>query len=111
MDDEPSAFSLFNALMKHESVLLVTHRSLSLPQLFADAFELLKGRLKVLCDVSGEDIGVWEVGGLFEAIVLQPEDVQARLVPLDEFLVWEALALLGFVALLENRVSVHAFAL
>ena len=48
----------------------------------------------------GQEVGVGEVGGVFEAFVAEPEDVEAGFVPLDEFLVAEGFEALGFLAVM-----------
>jgi len=55
-------------------------------QIHRDFAELFEGGFQVFDNFLGEDIGIWEVVGFFEAFVSEPEDVEARLVAVDEFL-------------------------
>lgn len=64
-------------------------RPLFLFELLADAQKLFQRRLEVLDDLQGQDLGLGEVLGVFEALVFQPEDVQVRLVPLHKLVVRE----------------------
>lgn len=48
----------------------------------------------------GQEVGVGEVGGVFEAFVAEPEDIKAGFVPLDQFFVAEGLEALGFLAVM-----------
>ena len=47
-----------------------------------DQGELVEGGLQVLDDLGGDDVGIGEVGGVLEALVAQPEDVEVGLVAL-----------------------------
>src|SRR5436189_226326 len=47
-------------------------------------FELGEGGAEVLDDLGGDDVGVGEGGGVFEALVADPEEVEADLVALEE---------------------------
>ena len=42
---------------------------------------------QVFDDLGGDDVGVFEVGRVFQAVVLEPEDVQAHLVALHEIFI------------------------
>ena len=55
-------------------------RTRVLLQVFGDGGELFEGSFEVGGDVGGDDFGGGEVGGFFEGVVLQPEDVQVQLV-------------------------------
>ncbi len=44
--------------------------------------ELVQGGFQVLGDFEGDDAGVGEIGGVFEAVVLEPENVEIDLVAL-----------------------------
>jgi hypothetical protein len=41
---------------------------------------------EVFDDFLGENVGIGEIVGFFEALVAEPEDVEASLVAVDEFL-------------------------
>jgi hypothetical protein len=43
---------------------------------------LAERRLKVFDDFSGDDVGVWEIGGVFERFVFEPKDVEIEFVAL-----------------------------
>ena len=60
---------------------------------------MLEGGFEVFGDVGGDDFGSREVGGVFEGLVLEPEDVEVDLIALEEVLVGEALEALGLRAL------------
>ena len=61
--------------------------------------KLLEGSAQVLDDLFGDEVGRGESGGVFHALVAQPEDVQARLIPLDQVVGAEAAEALGLLAL------------
>ena len=64
--------------------------------------ELGEGGLEVLDDLGGDDAGRGEVVGVLQALVAQPEDVEAGLVAGDQLVVGEAaepLALLPLASL------------
>jgi hypothetical protein len=48
-------------------------------QVRGDFAELFEGGFKVFDNFLGENVGLWEVIGLFEAFVKEPEDVEAGL--------------------------------
>ena len=52
-------------------------------QIRRDLGELLQRRLQIFDDLGGDHVGVGQVGGVLQALVLEPEDVQAELVALD----------------------------
>jgi hypothetical protein len=56
---------------------------LTLSQVLGDQGELVEGGLQVLDDFGGDYVGGGEIGGILQAVVLEPEDVQAGLVALD----------------------------
>jgi hypothetical protein len=72
----------------------------SLLQVVFDLAELLEGGFEVVDDLTGDDIGGREIGGIFKGVVLQPEDVEVHLVALEEVLVGEAPEALGLDAAL-----------
>jgi hypothetical protein len=47
-----------------------------------DFGELGEGGLEVFDDFGCDDVGIWEVGAIFEAFVFEPEDVEIELVAL-----------------------------
>jgi hypothetical protein len=49
--------------------------------------------------LSRDDVGVGEVGAVFEAFVFEPEDVEVQFVALGYLFVSEALEALGFLSL------------
>lgn len=51
--------------------------------------KLFQRRLQIRGDVGGDDFGSGQVGGFFECVVLQPEDVEVHLVALGQFVVGE----------------------
>jgi len=59
--------------------------------------ELLQCRPQVLNDVARENIRFGQVLGVLQTVVLQPEDVEVRLVPLNELVVFVGLEPLGFL--------------
>lgn len=63
--------------------------------------ELLQSRLEVLDDLGGDDAGGGEVVGVFEALVAEPEDIQAGLVARHQLVVVEPLEPLGLLTLTE----------
>ena len=56
-------------------------------QAFIDAAKLLQGRLKILGNLGSDPIRQRKVFGIFQAFVLQPEDIQANLVALDKLII------------------------
>ena len=52
--------------------------------------ELFQGRLQVVDDFLGEDIGVGQVVGFFQGFVKQPEDVEVGIVSLQHLVVFVA---------------------
>jgi len=56
-------------------------------QFVRDRSELVQRRLQILCDFGGDHIGIGKVSRVFQAVILQPEDVQANLVALDQFVI------------------------
>ena len=57
------------------------------PQIPHDLPELLQRRFQVFHDLLGDDIGIGEVVGGFEGVVLEPEDVEAGFIAADEFVI------------------------
>ena len=51
-------------------------------QIVRDFGELGEGGLKVFNDFLRDDVGIGEVGAVFEAIVLQPKNVEVEFVAL-----------------------------
>ena len=58
-------------------------------QILCDGGELFEGGFEVGDDFGGEDVGVGEVGRVFEGIVLEPEDVEVGFVAFDQVVVGE----------------------
>jgi hypothetical protein len=52
-----------------------------------DLAELLEGGFEVVDDFLGENVGIAEIVGVFEAFVSKPENAEARFVAVDEFFV------------------------
>lgn len=48
-------------------------------QVRLDGFELLQGRAQVFDELSGDDVGVWQVGGVLQALVLEPDAARGHL--------------------------------
>ena len=58
-------------------------------------------RLEVFHDFGSDDVWRWKIGGVFQRIVSEPEDVEVDLVAFDEVVVgktFEAFAFAAFVA-------------
>lgn len=72
---------------------------LFLPQVFGDERELVERGLQILHNLGGNHVGGGQVGGILQALVLQPENIQAGLVPLHHLVVIEGVESLGFFAL------------
>lgn len=68
-------------------------------QVVRDGGELFEGGLEIFHDVAGDDAGRGEIGGFFEGVVLEPEDVEVHLVALNEVVVDEGLESFGLGAL------------
>ncbi len=67
-------------------------------QVLGDCGELFQGGFEVGGDFAGDDFRGGEVGGFFEGVVFEPEDVQIDFVPLRQFFVREGLESLGLFA-------------
>ena len=48
---------------------------------------MFEGGFEVVDDFLGDDVGVGKIGGVFEGVVFEPEDVEAGFVAGDEFVV------------------------
>jgi hypothetical protein len=59
-------------------------RCYSVAQIFGDSSELLKGGLQVLDHAGGKDIGRWQGISALQALVAEPEEVEAQLVAFEE---------------------------
>ena len=68
-------------------------------QVGRDLGELVEGGLQVFGNLGGYDIGVGKTGRVFQTIVLEPEDVQAELVALEELVIVEGPEAVGGPAL------------
>lgn len=53
------------------------------PQIPRDQCKLIQRGLQILYDLGGDDVGRRQIGGIFQAFIAQPEDVQAGFVPFD----------------------------
>ena len=58
-------------------------RSSGLRQFGLDRLELLQRSTQIFRDLGSDDVGIGEILGAFEAVVLEPEDVEAEFVPLE----------------------------
>jgi len=72
---------------------------LDLPQILGDQGEFVEGGLQVFYYLGGDYVGFGEIGGIFQAIVLQPENVQAGFVAFYQVVIVEGVEALGFLAL------------
>ena len=70
-----------------------------LAQVLCDQGELVQRGLQILDDLGGDHVGGGEIGGVFQAVVFEPEDVQAGFVALDQVVVGEGVEALGLLAL------------
>ena len=68
-------------------------------QILSDGHELFEGGLQVFDDAGGQRAGGWQVVGVFEAFVAQPEKVEAELVAFEQVFVAEGVETLAFLAL------------
>jgi len=55
------------------------------PYLIRYFAELFEGGFEVVDDFLGENVGIGEIVGVFEALVSEPKDVEAGFVAADEF--------------------------
>ncbi len=55
--------------------------------------------MQVFDDAGGQRAGGGEVVGVFEAVVAQPEEIEAELVAFEQFIVAEGVETLAFLAL------------
>ena len=53
----------------------------------SDTAELFERGFEVIDDFLGENVGIGEIVGVFEAFVSEPEDVEAGFVAVDELVV------------------------
>jgi hypothetical protein len=60
-----------------------------------EAGELLERGLQIDGDLLSDNFGIRQILGIFERVVLEPENVELRFVALDQFVVGEALEPLG----------------
>ena len=70
-------------------------------QVLLDQLEFLQRGAQVLDDLASEDVRFREVGGVFQALVAQPEDVEAGLVPCHQLVVGDPPEPLGLLPLAE----------
>ena len=61
--------------------------SASRTQVSQNQLELFKRCAQVFDDLGGDHVGVFQVGRVFQAVVLEPEDVEAELIPLRELVI------------------------
>lgn len=71
----------------------------TLAQIFGNQRKLIQRRLQILYNLCGDHIRGGKIGGVLEAVVLEPEDVEAGFVALDPVVVGEGMEALGFLAL------------
>jgi hypothetical protein len=93
----PSAFlwRLFcRGSLDWESVATISRFFAQLP---GNAFKLLQRGFQVFDDFGGDDIRRGQVGGIFQGLVAQPEDVEIDFVAGDQFFVGEDAPAAGFV--------------
>ena len=57
------------------------------PKSRSDFAELFEGGFEVFDDFLGENVGIGEIVGFFQALVAEPEDIEAGLVAVDELVV------------------------
>ena len=72
-------------------------------EIFGDGCELFQGCFQIGGDIGSDDLGCWEIGGVFEGFVLEPENIEVRLIAFGQLIIGEgleALALLAVVAVL-----------
>ncbi len=60
-------------------------------QVGGDQGELVQRGLQVFDDLGGDHVGRWQIGRVFQAVVFEPEDVEAGLVPLHQFVIGEGM--------------------
>jgi hypothetical protein len=72
---------------------------LSLPQILRDQGKFVKRGLQILDDLRCDYIGGWQIGSVFQAIVFEPEDVQAGFIAFDQLVIREGVKALGLLAL------------
>jgi hypothetical protein len=53
--------------------------------------ELIESRLQIVSDLLGDNVRIRETGGIFKAVVLEPEDVEVNFVPLEKSIIAEGL--------------------
>ena len=58
--------------------------------------ELLQGRLQALYDLRGEHLWLRQVLRVLQAFVLEPEDIKAALIPLDQLIISEGMETIRF---------------
>ncbi len=73
---------------RHWRILLVVRISRT-GEVRRDQTELVEGGLQVLHNLGCKDCWVWEILRILKTLVAQPEDVEARLVSVDEVFVRE----------------------
>ena len=56
---------------------------LFLPKVIGDEAELFEGGFEVVDDFLGDHIGIGQIGGVFEGVVFEPEEVEAGFVAGD----------------------------
>jgi hypothetical protein len=56
-----------------------------------NCLELIKSRLQIVSDLLGDNVRIRETGGIFKAVVLEPEDVEVNFVPLEKSIIAEGL--------------------
>jgi hypothetical protein len=54
-----------------------------------NCLELIESRLQIVSDLLGNNVRIRETGGIFKAVVLEPENVEVDFVPLEKIIVAE----------------------
>jgi hypothetical protein len=60
---------------------------------------LFEGGFEVVGDFLSDDFGRGQIGGFFQGIILEPEDVEVDFVALEQFVVGETFETLAFLPL------------
>ena len=68
-------------------------------QLRRDLHELVQRRLKIFSDLRCDHIRFWQVCRIFQAVIFQPEDIQAHLVAFNQLIVAEYMKAFAFLTL------------
>ena len=69
-------------------------------QIDRDLRKLVERGLQVLCDLCRDNVGVGQICRVLQALVLQPENVQADLIAFEQVVVGEGAEPVSFLALM-----------